>query len=158
MSKRLHRSPLGPVLLGTAAAVMVGLLFYGRLMTKPDVVYIVGVLASAGVTGWAALECLFSDWERRGLRERVPGVNTAAEEGLRRLAGEPRPAHVTRVADGIGLSAWWGPDRACMTTFSQWGRLILQNLKVYNAAKLSEVMTDLSGTMTKDPAHITKGE
>jgi hypothetical protein len=56
----------GPVLLGTAAGGMVGLLFYALLVTEPPVAYIVGVLATAGVTGWAALECLLCDWADRG--------------------------------------------------------------------------------------------
>ena len=55
-----------PVVLGTAAGVMVGLLFYALLMTEPPVAYIVGVLAAAAVTGWAALECLLCDWADRG--------------------------------------------------------------------------------------------
>jgi hypothetical protein len=55
-----------PVLLGTAAGVMVGLLFYALLVTGPPVAYIVGVLAAAAVTGWAALECLLGDWADRG--------------------------------------------------------------------------------------------
>jgi len=55
-----------PVLLGTAAGVMVGLLFYALLVMKPPVAYIVGVLAAAAVTGWAALECLLCDWADRG--------------------------------------------------------------------------------------------
>jgi hypothetical protein len=55
-----------PVLLGTAAGVMVGLLFYALLVTGPPVAYIVGVLAAAAVTGWAALECLLCDWADRG--------------------------------------------------------------------------------------------
>jgi hypothetical protein len=54
-----------PVLLGMAAGVMVGLLFYALLVTEPPVAYIVGVLAAAAVTGWAALECLLCDWADR---------------------------------------------------------------------------------------------
>jgi hypothetical protein len=54
------------VLLGTAAGVMVGLLFYALLVTAPPVAYIVGVLAAAAVTGWAALECLLCDRADRG--------------------------------------------------------------------------------------------
>jgi hypothetical protein len=49
------------VLLGTAAGVMVALLFYALLVTEPSAAYVVGVLATAGVTGWAALECLGCD-------------------------------------------------------------------------------------------------
>jgi hypothetical protein len=33
---------------------------------KPPVAYVVGVLATAEVTGWAALECLLCDWADRG--------------------------------------------------------------------------------------------
>ena len=55
----------GPVLLGTAAGVMVSLLFYALLVTEPPVAYIVGILAAAAVTGWAALECLLCDWADR---------------------------------------------------------------------------------------------
>jgi hypothetical protein len=54
------------VLLATAAGVMVGLLFYGLLVTEPTVAYIMSVLAAATVTGWAALECLICDWTDRG--------------------------------------------------------------------------------------------
>ena len=60
------RSPLGPVLLGTETAIMVGLLFYALLVMDPPIDYVVAVLAAAGATGWAALECLFSDWADRG--------------------------------------------------------------------------------------------
>ncbi len=56
----------GPVLLGTAAGVMVSLLCYALLVTEPPVAYIVGILAAAAVTGWAALECLLCDWVDRG--------------------------------------------------------------------------------------------
>ncbi len=55
-----------PVQLGTAAGVMVSLLFYALLVTEPPVAYIVGVLAAAAVSGWAALECLLCDWADRG--------------------------------------------------------------------------------------------
>ena len=60
------RSPLGPVLLGAEAAIMVGLLFYALVAIEPPVDYVVGVLAAAVATGWAALECLFWDWPYRG--------------------------------------------------------------------------------------------
>lgn len=63
----------GPVLLGAAAGVMVSLLFYSLLVTDPPVAYIVGVLATAGVTAWAALECLFCDWaDRNGDGDPIP--------------------------------------------------------------------------------------
>lgn len=66
LSKRTRRRPMGPVLLATAAGVMVGLLFYGLLVTEPTVAYIMSVLAAATVTGWAAFECLICDWTDRG--------------------------------------------------------------------------------------------
>lgn len=65
MRKRIRRRLTGPVLLGTAG-VMAAQLFYALLMTDPPVPYIVGVLATAGITGWAALECLLCDWADRG--------------------------------------------------------------------------------------------
>ncbi len=89
------RSPLGPVLLGTEAAIMVGLLFYGMLVTEAPVEYVVGVLAAAVATGWAALECLFWDWPYRagnGRRGRRPPPSPA---------GRPRgPGHARGGQDG----------------------------------------------------------
>jgi hypothetical protein len=85
MSKRPRRSPLGPVLLGTAAAVMVSLLFYALLVTEPPVAYVVGLVAAAGVTGWAALECLFCDWAGRGSdghRRRRPPPSPSGQLGV----------------------------------------------------------------------------
>lgn len=84
MSKRPRRSPIGPVLLGTAAAVMAGLLFYALLVTEPPVVYVVGLVAAAGVTGWAALECLLCDWASRGSdghRRRRPPPSPSGQPG-----------------------------------------------------------------------------
>jgi len=66
MRERIRRRRTGSVLLGTAAAVMASLLFYALLVTDPPIAYIVGVLATVGVTGWVALECLLSDWADRG--------------------------------------------------------------------------------------------
>src|SRR5690242_12062880 len=66
MSKRSRRPPMGPVLLGTATAVMGGLLVYALLVTEPPVEYVVGLMAAAAVTGWAALECLRYDWANGG--------------------------------------------------------------------------------------------
>jgi hypothetical protein len=66
MNERTRRRPIGPVLLGTAAGVMVGLLIYALLVTEPSVAYVVTVVAAAAVTGWAALECLRCDWADRG--------------------------------------------------------------------------------------------
>jgi len=84
MSRRPGRSPIGPVLLGTAAAVMVSLLFYALLVTEPPIAYVVGLLAAAGVTGWAALECLFCDWAGRGSdghRRRRPPPSPSGQLG-----------------------------------------------------------------------------
>lgn len=66
MRKQIRRRPAGPVLLGTAAGVVVSLLFYALLVTDPPTAYILSVLATAGVIGWAALECLLCDWADRG--------------------------------------------------------------------------------------------
>jgi hypothetical protein len=82
----------GPVLLGTAAGVMVGLLFYALLVTRPPVAYIVGVLAAAAVTGWAALECLLCDWAERsgdGHPVRRPPPSPLAGRGV----GQVGPGH-----------------------------------------------------------------
>ncbi len=66
LSKRTRGRPMGAVLLATAAGPMVGLLFYGLLVTAPTVAYILSVLAAATVTGRAAVECLICDWTDRG--------------------------------------------------------------------------------------------
>ncbi len=66
----------GPVLLGTAAGVMVGLLFYALLVMEPPVAYIVGVLVSTGtqISPGAVIENSpppgFTPWPRRGGRGR----------------------------------------------------------------------------------------
>ena len=55
-----------PVLLGTGRrGAWWGCCFCALLVTQPPVAYIVGVLAAAAVTGWAALECLLGDWADR---------------------------------------------------------------------------------------------
>jgi len=92
---------MGPVLLGTAAGVMVSLLFYALLVTEPPVAYIVGVLATAGVTGWAALECLLCDWADRGgdgHRVRRPPPSPSGKPGGR---GLDRLDRATRLSDPV---------------------------------------------------------
>jgi hypothetical protein len=70
---------------------MVGLLFYALLVTQPPVAYIVGVLAAAAVTGWAAFECLLGDWADRSgdghpvRRPRRRHRGSLAGRGLARL-------------------------------------------------------------------------
>lgn len=100
---------MGPVLLGTAAAVVGGLLVYALLVTEPPVEYVVGLMAAAGVTGWAALECLRCDWANGGgdghQRRRPPPSPSGKSGGPadRRVEGggpAPAPAepvHPTRL-------------------------------------------------------------
>ena len=102
---------MGPMLLGTAAAVMGGLLVYGLLVTEPPVEYVVGLMAAAAVTGWAALECLLCDWANGGgdghQRRRPPptpsGKSGEPADGRVEVRGQaPAPAepvHPTRLLD-----------------------------------------------------------
>jgi hypothetical protein len=92
------RSPLEPVLLGTEVAIMVGLVFYAMLVMEPPIEYIAGVLAAAGATGWAALECLFWDWPYRGghgARRRRPPPSPVGRPGgpSHGRGGQDGPAH-----------------------------------------------------------------
>ena len=101
MSKLILGRPMASVLLSTAAGIMVGLLIYALLVTEPPVAYIVGVLATAGVTGWVALECLRCDWADRGrdgCSARRPPPSPSGEPGgpgHGRL-GEGGPVHATQ--------------------------------------------------------------